>query len=206
MDPTPNTVNASHKQKMQRRQQVQHDRLAGMRDHKGLIIVNTGQGKGKSTAGFGIIFRSLGHGLKVGVVQFIKGGWDPGEAKLLRSLSSDLVEFHAMGEGFTWETQDRERDITLVTAAWHQCLKMMRSQQFHVILCDEINVAMKLQYLAVETVLDGLAEKPEDQHIILTGRGAPTELLEVADLVTEMMLVKHPFREQGIKAQLGIEY
>lgn len=198
--------NDQHKQKMQRRHQVQQERLATMRDRKGLIIVNTGDGKGKSTAGFGILFRALGHGLKVGVVQFIKGAWDPGEAKLLRSFSPAQVEFHAMGEGFTWETQDRDRDIAHVAKAWQQCLQMMQSQTFHVILCDEINVAMKLDYLSVETVLVGLQQKPEDLHVILTGRGAPAELVARADLVTEMKLIKHPFREQGIKAQIGIEY
>ncbi len=200
------TTSEQHKQKMQRRQQIQHERLAGMQDQKGLIIVNTGDGKGKSTAGFGIIFRALGHGLKVGVVQFIKGGWEPGEAKLLRSLSPDLIEFHAMGEGFTWETQDRDRDIALVKQAWQQCLQMIQSQSFHVILCDEINVAMKLKYLAAEAVLTGLDQKPDDLHLILTGRGAPPAIMEKADLVTEMKLIKHPFREQGIKAQIGIEY
>lgn len=207
-DPNEETLESEerHRQKMQRRQAVQQQRLSGMQDHKGLIIVNTGDGKGKSTAGFGIVFRALGHGLRIGVVQFIKGAWDPGEAKLLRSLDPSLVEFHAMGEGFTWETQDRARDIANTEAAWQQGLKMITSQAFQVILLDEINVAMKLGYLPLEVVLDGLQQKPADLHLILTGRGAPAGLVEVADLATEMKLIKHPFREQGIKAQLGIEY
>ncbi|MDX2273224.1 MAG: cob(I)yrinic acid a,c-diamide adenosyltransferase [Cyanobacteriota bacterium] len=196
----------SHKQKMQRRQQVQQARLAGMQADKGLIIVHTGDGKGKSSAAFGMVFRALGHGLRVGVVQFIKGAWDPGEAKLLRSLPSELVEFHAMGEGFTWETQDRERDIAHAQAAWQQAYRLITEGDFRVILLDEINIALKLGYLALDDVLQGLKVKPTDQHVILTGRGALAGLIEVADLVTEMKLIKHPFREQGIKAQIGIEY
>jgi cob(I)alamin adenosyltransferase len=191
---------------MERRKQVQDDRLAEMADRKGLIIVNTGDGKGKSSAGFGVIFRALGHGLKVGVVQFIKGAWEPGEARLLRSMSPELVEFHALGEGFTWQTQDRDRDIANVQNAWQTGLQMLTSNRFQVVLLDEINIALKLDYLATDTVLAGLQQKPADVHAILTGRGAPPALIEVADLVTEMRLVKHPFREQGIKAQLGIEY
>jgi cob(I)alamin adenosyltransferase len=211
MDPSPELTSASltdeqHQQKMQRRQAVQRHRLAGMQDHKGLIIVNTGDGKGKSTAGFGIIFRALGHGFKVGVVQFIKGAWDPGEAKLLRSFSPAQVEFHAMGEGFTWETQDRQRDMAHVQAAWQKSVEMINGQVFQVILLDEINVALKLNYLSVDQVLQGLQQKPDDLHLILTGRGAPAALIERADLVTEMRVIKHPFREQGIKAQQGIEY
>ena len=205
-------LDQQHRLKMQRRQQVQQERLAAMQDHKGLILVNTGHGKGKSSAGFGVIFRALGHGMKVGVVQFIKGAWDPGEAKLLRQLQStspewaDLIEFHAMGEGFTWETQDRQRDIDHAAAAWAQSLTLINSGSFQVVLLDEINIALKLGYLAVEDLLQGLKGKPPMTHVILTGRGAPPELLERADLVTEMTLVKHPFREQGIKAQQGIEY
>jgi cob(I)alamin adenosyltransferase len=205
-------LDQQHRLKMQRRQQVQQERLAAMQDQKGLILVNTGHGKGKSSAGFGVIFRALGHGMKVGVVQFIKGAWDPGEAKLLRALQSaspewaDLIEFHAMGEGFTWETQDRQRDIDHAEAAWTQSLTLINSGSFQVVLLDEINVALKLGYLTVETVLQGLESKPPMTHVILTGRGAPPELVERADLVTEMALVKHPFREQGIKAQQGIEY
>ncbi len=195
-----------HQQKMQRRKQVQDQRLATMQDRKGLIIVHTGKGKGKSSAAFGMVFRALGHGLPVGVVQFIKGAWEPGEAKLLRAMPSHQVQFFAMGEGFTWETQDRDRDIAHAEAAWQQGLELITNSHTHLILLDEINVALKLGYLSVETILAGLQQKPEDRHVILTGRGAPAELIEAADLVTEMTLVKHPFREQGIKAQIGIEY
>ena len=198
--------NDQHRQKMERRKQVQDERLSQMTDKKGLVIINTGDGKGKSSAAFGVVFRALGHGLKVGVVQFIKGAWEPGEAKLLKSMDSELVEFHALGEGFTWETQDRERDITNVKRAWDKSLEMIVSNDFHVVLLDEINIALKLGYLSVDTVLAGLKQKSDNVHVILTGRGAKPELIEQADLVTEMKLVKHPFREQGIKAQLGIEY
>ena len=193
---------------MQRRKAVQDDRLANMIERKGLILVNTGDGKGKSSAGFGVIFRALGHGLKVGVVQFIKGAWEPGEAKLLKSLArdSDLIEFHALGEGFTWETQDRDRDIAKVMEAWETSQRLLNSGEFAVVLLDEINIAIKLGYLDLGLVLEGLKHKPEDVHVILTGRGAKPDLIEIADLVTEMTLIKHPFREQGIKAQLGIEY
>ncbi|NJK64093.1 MAG: cob(I)yrinic acid a,c-diamide adenosyltransferase [Synechococcaceae cyanobacterium SM2_3_1] len=198
--------NSLHREKMRKRQQIQQQRLAEMQDRKGLIIVHTGQGKGKSSAAFGMVFRSLGHNLPVAVVQFIKGAWEPGEAKLLRQMPSDLVEFYAMGEGFTWETQDRERDIAHAQAAWQKSLELIQSQRFHLILLDEINVALKLGYLEVDTILQGLGQKPEDLHLVLTGRGAPAALIERSDLVTEMKLIKHPFREQGIKAQIGVEY
>ncbi|MEO1131758.1 MAG: cob(I)yrinic acid a,c-diamide adenosyltransferase [Cyanobacteria bacterium J06639_1] len=195
-----------HREKMQRRKQVQDERLANMSDRKGLIVVNTGHGKGKSTAGFGIVFRALGHGMPVAVVQFIKGAWEPGEAKLLQSMSSDLVEFYAMGEGFTWETQDWERDRAKATEAWHKGLDLITADRARVVLLDEINVALKHGYLEVDAVLEGLNRKPADVHVVLTGRGAPPALIDAADLVTEMQLVKHPFREQGVKAQIGMEY
>jgi cob(I)alamin adenosyltransferase len=204
--------NRRHQQKMQQRQQVQRQRLSGMRDDKGLIIVHTGQGKGKSTAAFGMIFRALGQGLSVAVVQFIKGAWDPGEAKLLRKLANNgaiglgKIAFHAMGEGFTWETQDRERDVAHAQAAWEKGRELFTSGEYQLVLLDEVNVALKLGYLPVEKILAGLAEKPQDVHVILTGRGAPGSLIDQADLVTEMTLIKHPFREQGIKAQIGIEF
>ncbi len=194
-----------HKEKMQKRKEVQEKRLADKIDNKGLIIVNTGNGKGKTTAALGMVLRSLGHGYRVAIVQFIKGAWEPAEKAILSQFSSQL-EFHALGEGFTWETQDRERDIAKATEAWFKSLEYIRNSEYKLILLDEINVALKLGYLSIETVLAGLAEKPEDSHVILTGRGAPKELIERADLVTEMTLIKHPFREQGIKAQAGIEF
>lgn len=197
--------NEQHKQKMQRRQEVQQKRLAEKTQEKGLIIVNTGNGKGKTTAALGMVMRSLGHGYKVAIVQFIKGAWEPAEKAVL-SKWSDQLEFHAMGEGFTWDTQDRERDIEKATAAWATSLEYILNPEYRLVLLDEVNIALKLGYLDVETVIEGLARKPEDSHVILTGRGAPEQLIAIADLVTEMSLIKHPFREQGVKAQAGIEF
>ncbi|ERT09058.1 cob(I)yrinic acid a,c-diamide adenosyltransferase [Lyngbya aestuarii BL J] len=194
-----------HRLKMQRRKEVQEQRVAKASQTKGLIIVHTGNGKGKTTAALGMVMRSLGHGYRVAIVQFIKGAWEPAE-KAVFSRWSDQLEFHAMGEGFTWETQNRDRDIAKAQQAWEMALSFIRNTEYKLVLLDEINVVIKLGYLSVETVLAGLAEKPEDTHIILTGRGAPEALIERADLVTEMTLVKHPFREQGVKAQPGIEY
>jgi cob(I)alamin adenosyltransferase len=194
-----------YRQKMRRRKQVQDQRIAQAIPEKGLIIVHTGNGKGKTTAALGMILRSLGHGYKVAIVQFIKGAWEPSEKKVF-SLWPDQLEFHAMGEGFTWETQDRDRDLEKAQAAWQKGLKYIRNPDFKLVLLDEINIAIKLGYLRVEEILLGLEQKPADNHVILTGRGAPPALIECADLVTEMKLVKHPFRDQGVKAQPGIEF
>jgi cob(I)alamin adenosyltransferase len=195
----------TYQQKMQRRKEIQDQRVAKASKEKGLIIVNTGNGKGKTTAALGMVIRSLGHGYKVAIIQFIKGAWEPAEKAILQQWSQQLV-FQAMGEGFTWETQDRERDTEKAKEAWKTALEYIKNPEFKLVLLDEINVALKLGYLQVEDVLNGLEEKPEDSHVILTGRGAPSQLVEAADLVTEMTLVKHPFREQGVKAQAGIEY
>nr|WP_290221141.1 cob(I)yrinic acid a,c-diamide adenosyltransferase [Trichocoleus desertorum] len=194
-----------YRQKMQRRKEVQEQRLAERSLEKGLIVVNTGNGKGKTTAALGMVLRSLGHGYKVAIVQFIKGAWEPAE-KAAFSHWGEQLEFHAMGEGFTWETQDRDRDIQKAQEAWNTALTYIRNPEFRLVLLDEVNIALKLGYLAVEDVLAGLEQKPEDSHVILTGRGAPAALIERADLVTEMTLVKHPFKEQGVKAQPGIEF
>ncbi|MGK7928999.1 MAG: cob(I)yrinic acid a,c-diamide adenosyltransferase [Spirulina sp.] len=194
-----------YKQKMQRRKEVQEQRISERSREKGLIIVHTGNGKGKTTAALGMVLRSLGHGYRVAIVQFIKGAWEPAEKEILGRFSEQLV-FKAMGEGFTWETQDRDRDIEKATQAWKTALEYIRDPHYRLVLLDEVNIALKLGYLQVADVLAGLEEKPEDSHVILTGRGAPPELIEKADLVTEMTLIKHPFREQNIKAQPGIEF
>jgi cob(I)alamin adenosyltransferase len=194
-----------YRQKMQRRKEIQDKRIAKAIPEKGLIIINTGHGKGKTTAALGMVMRSLGHGYKVAIVQFIKGAWEPSEKRVF-SHWPDQLEFHAMGEGFTWETQDRDRDLDKASAAWDKSLEFIRNPDFKLVLLDEINIALKLGYLEVEQVLAGLVKKPPDKHIILTGRGAPPALIEKADLVTEMTLIKHPFRDKGIKAQAGIEY
>lgn len=201
-----------YKRKMARRKEVQQQRLAERTLEKGLIVVNTGNGKGKTTAALGMVLRSLGHGYRVAIVQFIKGAWEPAEKTVLapwtesRDEQPAQLEFYAMGEGFTWETQDRERDIQKAEEAWERAIALIRNPDYRLILLDEINIALKMGYLSVDTVLAGLAEKPEMTHVILTGRGAPAALIEQADLVTEMTLVKHPFREQGVKAQPGIEF
>ncbi len=194
-----------YQQKMQKRKEIQEKRLAEASRHKGLIVVKTGNGKGKTTSALGIVLRSLGHGYRVAIVQFIKGAWEPAEKAVLGQWSHQL-DFHAMGEGFTWETQDKERDTQKANEAWLKGLEYIRNPEYKLVLLDEINVALKLGYLSIENVLAGLAEKPNDSHVILTGRGAPQELIDRADLVTEMKLIKHPFKEQGIKAQAGIEF
>ena len=203
--PEPSLTPEQYRQKMQRRKEVQEKRVAQASGEKGLIVVNTGNGKGKTTAALGMVLRSLGHGFRVAIVQFIKGAWEPAEKAALSRWMPQL-QFHAIGEGFTWETQDRDRDIAKAQEAWTLALSYIHNPEFKLILLDEINVALKLGYLPVEQILAGLGEKSPDTHIILTGRGAPSPLIEAADLVTEMTLIKHPFREQGIKAQPGIEF
>ena len=201
----PERDDAGYRKRMERRQQVQRQRVEQRSREKGLILVFTGHGKGKTTAGLGLVLRTLGHGENVAVVQFIKGGWEPGEARALQSFG-DQVRWHALGEGFTWETQDRQRDQQLVTEAWQTALNYLRDERIKLVLLDELNVAIKLGYIETETVIAGLRERPELCHVAVTGRGAPEALIDAADLVTEMTLNKHPFREQGVKAQAGIEY
>ena len=201
----PEADDAGYRKRMERRQQVQKQRVKERDNEKGLVLVFTGQGKGKTTAGLGLVLRTLGHGERVAIVQFIKGGWEPGEARALKAFG-DQVSWHALGEGFTWETQDRERDQQLVEAAWQTALGYLGDAAVKLVLLDELNVALKLGYISAETVIAGLDERPELTHVAVTGRGAPPALVERADLVTEMTLVHHPFREQGVKAQAGIEY
>jgi cob(I)alamin adenosyltransferase len=202
---TSSLTDEQYRKKMQRRKEVQDKRIANAVPEKGLVIINTGNGKGKTTAALGMVLRSLGHGYKVAIVQFIKGAWEPSEKKVF-SMWQDQLEFHAMGEGFTWETQDRDRDLDKAYDAWQKSLEYIRNPDFKLVLLDEINIALKMGYLQVEEVLRGLEQKPPEKHVILTGRGAPAALIERADLVTEMTLVKHPFRDQGVKAQAGIEF
>ncbi len=195
----------AYRRRMARRREVQQQRVGERNREKGLVLVFTGDGKGKTTAALGLVLRTLGHGESVAVVQFIKGGWQPGEAKALELFGESLA-WHALGEGFTWETQDRDRDRQLVQQAWQRSCDYLADSNRKLVVLDEVNVALKLGYLGLEQVLEGLALRPELTHVALTGRGAPSALLEQADLVTEMKLVRHPFREQGVKAQLGIEY
>ena len=194
-----------HATKMAKKKAARDKIMATKTDRKGLIIVHTGKGKGKSTAAFGMIFRQIAHGFPCAVVQFIKGGMSTGERDLITGRFSDICEFHTMGEGFTWETQDKARDMEMAAAAWEKSKELIRAGKSMVLL-DEINIALRYDYIPIADVVDFLkTEKPEMTHVVLTGRNAKEELVEIADLVTEMELVKHPFRS-GIKAQIGVEY
>ena len=204
-DLAPEASADAYRRRMARRKEVQQQRVGERNLEKGLVLVFTGDGKGKTTAALGLVLRTLGHGEQVAVVQFIKGGWQPGEAKALE-LFGEALHWHALGEGFTWETQDRERDRQLVQQAWQRSLDYLAAADRKLVVLDEVNVALKLGYLHIDQVLEGLALRPPLTHVALTGRGAPTGLLERADLVTEMKLLRHPFREQGVKAQAGIEF
>ena len=195
-----------HNAKMARKKQARDKIMSTKTYEKGLVIVHTGKGKGKSSAAFGMIFRCIAHQLPCAVVQFIKGGMDTGERNLVTAHFGDICQFHTMGEGFTWETQDRERDIAAATAAWEKAKELIRDERHHMVLLDEINIALRYGYISLDEVIAFLeTEKPEMTHVVLTGRNAADELIEVADLVTEMALVKHPFRS-GIKAQIGVEF
>ena len=195
-----------HNAKMARKKQARDKIMSTKTDEKGLVIVHTGKGKGKSSAAFGMIFRCIAHQLPCAVVQFIKGGMDTGERNLVAAHFGDICQFHTMGEGFTWETQDRERDIAAATAAWEKAKELIRDEHHHMVLLDEINIALRYGYIPLDEVIAFLeTEKPEMTHVVLTGRNAADELIEIADLVTEMALVKHPFRS-GIKAQIGVEF
>jgi len=198
-------INRKHREKMAKRKAVQDAEVASKTiTSKGLLIVNTGPGKGKSTAAFGLVLRALGHGHHVGVVQFIKGAWNTGEKRALERFS-DLLSWHSMGEGFTWETQDRERDIAAAKRAWDQVLEFMNDPKIKLVLLDELNIALRYDYLPLLEVVDVLSNRRPDLHIIVTGRNAKPEMIEAADLVTEMGMVKHHF-SAGVKAQKGIEF
>tara|TARA_Y100001968_G_scaffold107986_1_gene97617 strand:+ start:5813 stop:6499 length:687 start_codon:yes stop_codon:yes gene_type:complete len=194
-----------YQKRMVQRKEVQQKRLEARNKEKGLIIVFTGNGKGKTTAALGMALRTLGHGNNVAIVQFIKGGWEPGEFEALK-LYGNCLKWHAFGEGFTWETQNRERDKELVKSAWTKSLEYLKDPAMKLVILDEINIAIKLGYLSSEEVQIGLQSRPHLTHAVLTGRSASKTLIESADLVTEMKLVHHPFKEKGIKAQKGIEY
>ncbi|MEM7596630.1 MAG: cob(I)yrinic acid a,c-diamide adenosyltransferase [Pseudomonadota bacterium] len=195
-----------HAEKMAKKKAARDKIMATKTDKKGLIMIHTGKGKGKSSAAFGMIFRHIAHDMKCAVVQFIKGGMSTGERDLITGKFSDICAFHTMGEGFTWETQDKERDIEMAQAAWAKAKELIRDPSNHMVLLDEINIALRYDYIDVNDVAAFLtAEKPEMTHVVLTGRNAKDELIEIADLVTEMELIKHPFRS-GIKAQIGVEF
>nr|WP_321463649.1 cob(I)yrinic acid a,c-diamide adenosyltransferase [uncultured Cohaesibacter sp.] len=198
-------LDARHAEKMKKKKAARDKILATKTEEKGLIIVHTGKGKGKSTAAFGMAFRMIGHGHPIAVIQFVKGAWDSGEKRLLEKFP-ELVTIKAMGEGFTWETQDRNKDIENARAAWQAAKEAILDPEIRFVLLDELNIVLRYDYLPIEEIVAFLKdEKPADTHVVITGRNARDELIEIADLVTEMTQIKHPFRS-GIKAQEGIEY
>jgi cob(I)alamin adenosyltransferase len=201
---TEDEINRRHNEKMAKKKAARAKILATKTEERGLVIVHTGTGKGKSTAAFGMVMRCLGHGMRVGIVQFIKGAWDTGERHVLARFP-ELVTCRAMGEGFTWDTQDRARDIAAARAAWEQAKAMIADPAYRLVLLDELNIVLRYDYLPIAEVVETLRAKPRDLHIVVTGRNAKPELIAIADLVTEMTLVKHPFRS-GVKAQAGIEF
>jgi cob(I)alamin adenosyltransferase len=197
-------LNARHAEKMRKKKAARDKIIATKTIEKGLLIVHTGKGKGKSTAAFGMVFRALGHGFRVGVVQFVKGVWQTGERVILDRFP-DQVTMKAMGEGFTWETQDRSRDVAAARKAWEEAKAMIADPSYRMVLLDELNIVLRYDYLPLDEVVETLASRPADTHVIVTGRNAKDEIIEIADLVTEMEFVKHPFRS-GVKAQAGIEF
>ena len=203
---SPETDERLYKKRMQKRKEIQSKRLQERKTKKGLLIVFTGNGKGKTTASLGMALRTIGHGHKVAIIQFIKGGWTTGEEKALKNFSTN-ISWHSLGEGFTWETQDRTRDEQLVKEAWQVAKRYIANKSYKLVILDEINIATKLGYLSPEEIISFIKSLDNRKnHIVLTGRGASESIINQADLVTEMKLVKHPFKEQGIKAQACIEF
>jgi cob(I)alamin adenosyltransferase len=197
-------TDTDHAEKMARIKAARDRMMAGKTGEKGLLIVHTGKGKGKSSSAFGMALRCLGHGMKVGIVQYVKGAWDTGEARFLARFP-ELCEVKTLGEGFTWETQDRARDIAAAERAWAESARMLADPSYAMVILDEINIALRYEQIPLGPVLDALAARPAMQHVVATGRNAAPELIELADLVTEMTMIKHPFRD-GIKAQKGVEF
>ena len=208
-DKSQDEINERANEKSRKRKEARDRMLATKTIEKGLLIVHTGKGKGKSTAAFGLVMRALGHGMRIGIIQFVKGKWETGERDVLDKFP-DLVTIRTMGEGFTWETQDRGRDIAAAETAWEAAKEMIDASRgpdpkYDLILLDELNIVLRYDYIPLDDVVAFLAAKPEELHVIVTGRNAKEPLIEVADLVTEMTMVKHPFRA-GVKAQKGIEF
>jgi len=195
---------ARHKARMERKKAVIDEKIAQAQDEYGLLLVHTGNGKGKSSSAFGMVARALGHGIKVGVVQFIKGAASTGEESFFRRFPEE-VRYHVMGEGFTWETQDRQRDVEKAQQAWAVASELLRDPQIGLVVLDELNIALKHGYLELEPVLAEIGGRPQLQHVVVTGRGALPGMIEAADTVTEMGMVKHAFKS-GVKAQKGVEF
>ena len=201
-EPEQSDPNQAHRTRMARKKAVVDEKISQAKQARGVIVVATGNGKGKSTSGFGMAARALGHGMQVGIVQFIKGSFSTGEEAFFRRFPE--VRYHVMGEGYTWETQDRDRDIEKARAAWDQSAAMLQDAGLNLVFLDELNIVLKLGYLSVFEVIETLQRRPPMQHVIITGRGAPPELIEVADTVTEMRPIKHAF-DAGVRAQKGVE-
>lgn len=202
---TEEELDIRHAEKMKKKKESRDKIVASKQKEKGLLIVHTGKGKGKSTAAFGLAFRALGRDFKIGIVQFVKGAWSTGERAILDKFP-DQVTIKAMGEGFTWETQDRQRDIAAATKAWEEAKRMIADPDLQMVLLDELNIVLRYGYIDLNEVVEVLQAKPEMKHVIVTGRNAKNEIIEIADLVTEMTQIKHPYRDQGVKAQVGIEF
>lgn len=192
-----------HAQRMAKKKQVMEERMANAQKDQGVLLVTTGNGKGKSSSGFGMAARTLGHGMKVGIVQFIKGKMQTGEERFFRDLPN--VDYHVMGQGYTWDTQDREKDVEAAENAWKEVARMLQDDSYGLILLDELNIALRYEYLDLDRVLDDLQNRPDMQHVVITGRNAPKELIELADTVTDMQIVKHAFKDLGVRAQKGVE-
>jgi cob(I)alamin adenosyltransferase len=195
---------AYHAEKMRKKKAARDKILATKTEERGLLVVHTGKGKGKSTAAFGMVFRAIGHGFRVGIVQFVKGKWSTGERDVLENFP-EQVTINAMGEGFTWDVADRQRDLTAARNAWEQAKALIADPSYKLVLLDELNIVLRYDYLPIEEIVETLKNKPHDTHVIVTGRNAKDELIEIADLVTEMTEIKHHFRS-GVKAQPGIEF
>ena len=197
-------INRRHAEKMRKRKAARDKILATKTEERGLIIVHTGKGKGKSTAAFGLAMRCIGHDMRVGMVQFVKGVWESGERRVFDAFP-ELVTMRTMGEGFTWDTQDRARDIAAARRAWEMLKELMADESYRLVIADELNIVLRYGYLPLDEVIAALKNKRADLHVVVTGRNAKPELIEIADLVTEMTMVKHPFRS-GVKAQVGVEF
>lgn len=200
---TEHDKNKRHEERMAKKKAVIDEKVKKADKEKGVIVITTGNGKGKSSSGFGMVARALGHEMKVGIVQFIKGAFSTGEESFFRRFP-DEVEYHVMGDGFTWETQNREQDTKTAALAWKEAKRMLSDESYDLILLDELNIVLKYQYLPIEEVINDLKNRPKMQHVVITGRAAKDELIEIADTVTEMKDIKHAFRS-GIKAQKGVE-
>jgi cob(I)alamin adenosyltransferase len=198
------TPEERHRERMQRKKELIDRKIARATIDRGVLVINTGNGKGKSSSGFGMLARSLGHGFKCGVVQFIKGTFSTGEEAFFRHFEGEQLDYHVMGEGFTWETQDKARDIAAAQAAWDVAAAMLADPDYDFVLLDELNIALVKNYVSLDQVIAAVTSRPSRQHVVITGRGAPDELIAIADTVTEMRVVKHAF-DAGIKAQKGVE-